>query len=78
MSKTPERMARVEAKLDAILRGDRADWDRALSKLRDDIRLEMKPRLCDVDYVDAYSCRSKACRKSGTCTGAKDSATYAE
>ena len=27
-------------------------------------------RLCDIDHVSAYHCRSAACRKSGTCTGA--------
>ena len=29
-----------------------------------------EPRLCDIDYVDAHHCRSEACRKGGTCTGA--------
>jgi hypothetical protein len=34
-------LVRIEAKIDAILRGDHVGWDQALSALRDEIRKEL-------------------------------------
>jgi len=36
--KTTELLRRIEAEIDAILRGRHAGWDQALSKLRDELR----------------------------------------
>lgn len=55
---------------------ERAPWLAAARAA--DAHFNPPPRLCDIDYVNAYHCRSEACRKSGSCTGARETATNAE
>lgn len=39
--------------------------------------LNPPPRLCDIDFADAYHCRSATCRNTGTCTQATEAETNA-